>query len=282
MTTIYLLDRATQLVSEEIPPAKKALIWLYKESKIGKCVCFLLARSSFLSWLYAQFQNLSISKASIMPFIEKYRINTEEFLENPHTFSNFSKFFERHLKPEARPIGPGFISPADGRLEIVNPSHFDVKGDTFDLDKLVKDRNVADRFRDGHIVKIRLAPDDYHRLHAPLDGIVQKITNLSGVLYSVSPIALRENIKILHENKRTLIDFGDYAMVLVGATFVGSIHLDIKEGNSVQKGDEIAYFSFGGSMCLLLLKKDFSLDKDLYFSGGEVRVKMGEQIANKS
>jgi phosphatidylserine decarboxylase len=68
-------------------------------------------------------------------------------------------------------------------------------------------------------------------------------------------------------------------MVLVGATFVGTIHLDVAEGDFVEKGQQIAKFSFGGSMCVLLLKKNFKLDEDLYFPKGEVLVKMGQSLA---
>jgi phosphatidylserine decarboxylase len=74
----------------------------------------------------------------------------------------------------------------------------------------------------------RLCPSDYHRFHFPVSGIPSEAKLVNGSLYSVSPIALRRNIRYLVMNKRviTLIEapeFGTVAMIEVGATNVGSI-----------------------------------------------------------
>ena len=52
-------------------------------------------------------------------------------------------------------------------------------------------------------------------------------------------------------------------MIEVGATCVGTIHQTWKE-NSVSKGEEKGYFSFGGScMVLLFEKRRIVFDEDL-------------------
>ena len=45
-------------------------------------------------------------------------------------------------------------------------------------------------------------------------------------------------------------------MIPVGATSVGSIHITAKEGREYKKGEELGYFSFGGSMVITLFQKD--------------------------
>ncbi|MFZ4673805.1 MAG: phosphatidylserine decarboxylase, partial [Chlamydiia bacterium] len=109
---------------------------------------------------------------------------------------------------------------------------------------------------------------------------ILSVKKMNGPLFSVSPIALKQNLSILHENKRVLLEFETYAMVLVGATFVGTIHLKVKEGDEVKKGDELGHFSFGGSMCVLLLKEGVVVEEDLDFPEGEVLIKMGQPIAS--
>jgi len=282
MTTIHLLKRDTRQEVEEDPPAKGILIWLYKDNLISKVARFLLANVPILGWVYASFQKSPLSKKTIHPFIQKYGVAVEEFLHPPESFKNFSEFFERALKPEVRPIQNFeniLVSPADGRVKEVNRDHFEVKGRQFSIEKLIKDPLLVEKFKEGKILTIRLAPQDYHRLHAPLAGKVLSVRKLNGPLFSVSPLAIRKNMAILHENKRVLVEFENFAMVLVGATFVGTIHLDVAEGDFVEKGQQIAKFSFGGSMCVLLLKKNFKLDEDLYYPKGEVLVKMGQSLA---
>ena len=47
-------------------------------------------------------------------------------------------------------------------------------------------------------------------------------------------------------------DFGNVMVVCVGATIVGSILHTADVGASVEKGDELGYFAFGGSTLLTL------------------------------
>jgi len=68
---------------------------------------------------------------------------------------------------------------------------------------------------------------------------------------------------------------------------VGSIQLTGAQevGNHVQKGDELGYFAYGGSTCILLFKKGaMAFDKDLIENskkGVETLVKMGERIGER-
>ena len=82
---------------------------------------------------------------------------------------------------------------------------------------------------------------------------------INGPLFSVSPIALRQNLNYLWQNKRTctVIENSDLGKVLVleiGATCVGSIHQTYQPSKTVNKGDEKGYFAFGGSSTITLFQ----------------------------
>lgn len=87
----------------------------------------------------------------------------------------------------------------------------------------------------------RLAPQDYHRFHSPVDGTVGTFRNFdTNTYYTVNPIAIRQNVDVYTENKRTTVvlkntPFGDVLYVAVGATMVGSIQFTAKEGQHVKK-----------------------------------------------
>ena len=52
----------------------------------------------------------------------------------------------------------------------------------------------------------RLAPQDYHRFHAPVDGVVGKIRPVAGTYYTVNPMAIRDrDIDVFTDNKRVVM-----------------------------------------------------------------------------
>ncbi|MFP3366987.1 phosphatidylserine decarboxylase, partial [Pseudoalteromonas sp. SIMBA_148] len=58
-----------------------------------------------------------VKNTFIERFIKAYGVNMNEALEeNPRAYACFNDFFTRALKADARPIGEGLVSPADGVL----------------------------------------------------------------------------------------------------------------------------------------------------------------------
>ena len=117
----------------------------------------------------------------------------------------------------------------------------------------------ASTFSNGTLAIFRLAPQDYHRFHAPLGGTVLGITDIPGCYYTVNPIAIHsEFANVFTENRRAVLwletpAFGVAAFVAVGATLVGSILWSVAPGDRVRKGDELGCFAFGGSTCVLIV-----------------------------
>lgn len=146
---------------------------------------------------------------------------------------------------------------------------------------------LAKRFAGGSMLISRLCPSDYHRFHFPVGGTPSETWLLNGWLYSVSPIALRRNLRYLIENKRmlTLVEsptFGTVAQIEVGATNVGTIRQFFESGRPVQKGEEKGLFAFGGSCVITLFERGrITFDADLVESSArqiEVYARMGERL----
>lgn len=133
----------------------------------------------------------------------------------------------------------------------------------------------------------RLAPDDYHRFHSPVAGVVRSVRLLGRELFSVKAIAVRSHVNVLCENKRAVLaleaaEAGLVWLVAVGACQVGSIQLGVTAGEAVAKGQELGWFQYGGSSVVLVFDTQrVRLDSDLVENsalGRETLVRMGTSL----
>jgi len=261
---------------------------------VGLLSVWLFAKRSLFSWYYGRKMNDRKSDMLIFKFIADYDVNAQEFAKSAFEFKTFNEFFHRALKPESRPISPGddvAVFPADGRHlafpDVDKADGFYVKGAKFTLADLLGDPELAARFAGGSMLISRLCPSDYHRFHFPVSGIPGEPRLMRGSLYSVNPIALRQNIRYLVRNKRfvTLIEstvFGTVVMLEVGATNVGSIVEGFVYGRPVAKGDEKGMFAFGGSCVISLFARNrIVFDPDIVEESSkfiEVYARMGDRL----
>ncbi|KAF9145634.1 hypothetical protein BGX30_007758 [Mortierella sp. GBA39] len=248
------------------------------------------------------------SVSHIEPFIKTYKLDLTELLEeNVANYGTFNEFFYRKLKPEARPIDskddPTVItSAADCRLAVFDSistaQEFWIKGQKFTLPTFLQDPELAAEFDQSSIAIFRLAPQDYHRFHSPVKATVSRDrepVKVGGTYFTVNPMAVNENLDVFTENVRvvSVLDldgvggneaFDRCVFVSIGALLVGSIELTGGKvpGTKLEKGDELGYFAYGGSTCILLFKKGtVQFDQDLIESskkGVETLVRMGEHI----
>lgn len=268
------------------------LKWAYG-NPLGAISLHSFVKRPFFSRWYGQRMNHPNSKAKIQPFIKDYNMDVSEFAEAPESFTNFNEFFYRTLKPTARPINTADVTfPADGRhLGFQNASDISgvfLKGQQWDLAALIGDPILAERYLQGSLVLSRLCPVDYHRFHFPCQGIPEETQVINGPLFSVSPIALRQQLSYLWQNKRTLTKLkteklGTVLLLEIGATCVGSINQTFQAHNPIQKGTEKGYFAFGGSSTITIFEPNkVALASDLlkYSSQQtELYAKMGDYMA---
>ena len=205
---IRYYDRYRQSVETEQVYGEKWLRWAY-ENPAGRLMVWLFARRVWFSKWYGWKMNKRVSALRIIPFIAKYNVDVDEFTKSAFDYKTFNDFFYRALKPEVRPIAAGeqvAVFPADGRHlafpNVDTAEGFYVKGAKFTLAELLGDTALAEKFAGGAMLISRLCPVDYHRFHFPVGGTPGEPRLINGWLYSVSPVALRRNLRYLVENKR--------------------------------------------------------------------------------
>jgi phosphatidylserine decarboxylase len=296
MEKVEYFNRYTGQVETEQIYGEGFLRWVYG-NPIGKLSLEGLVKRALFSKWYGSRMDAPRSGSRVLPFIRKYALEAGEFAEAPESYRTFNEFFYRKLKPGARPIATDpnvAVFPADGRhlgfQNIQEAEGIFVKGAKFTLEKLCGRRELAERYERGSIVLSRLCPVDYHRYHFPVSGTPTKPTFINGALYSVSPLALKQNINYLTENKRayTEIDspeFGKVLMFEVGATCVGSFEYTFSPGVPMQKGSEKGYFKFGGSETITLFEPArIKLADDLIETsrlGRELYARMGDVMGRR-
>lgn len=176
-----------------------------------------------------------------------------------------------------------------------------MKGRHFTLRKLVRDPVLASALGPSPALAIfRLAPQDYHRFHAPTTGKLVHVKRIPGEYYTVNPQAVNERLDVFTANTREVLSLearvggpGDTsdddqrtviaAVVAIGALLVGSIGWDKKPGEWVEKGEGLGYFKYGGSTVVCVFPKGVSWDEDLLKNsedGLETLVRTGEKIGH--
>jgi len=269
--------------------------------QVERITLFLLPKytlTAFVGWLSRK----RFSRRFIPLYIRIYKINVAECERAPSQCANLLDFFCRTLKSDAREIHSGCISsPVDGTVSecglITKGTLVQAKGHTYALASLLGDEHTAMRFENGTYITIYLSPADYHRIHAPCDALLSSWRHIPGALFPVNPKGVRAIDGLFARNERlvTLMatEYGDIAMVKVGATIVGSIRTDygpeyesallrksraMTEGNLQStrlRGEEIGRFEFGSTVILLFTPE--TLLKVGVHSGDKVQ--LGQPIA---
>jgi len=242
------------------------------------------------------------SAADIPAFIQFHRLNVDELLLPIEEYKTFNEFFYRKLKPDARPVDkpgdPGrLVSAADCRMmtfeTVSEATRLWIKGREFSVARLLGDayRGQAEKYNGGALAIFRLAPQDYHRFHSPVDGTIGPMTYIAGEYYTVNPQAIRTSLDVYGENARKIVPidsptFGRVMAVCIGAMMVGTIRTTVREGEAVKRGEEFGYFAFGGSTIVLLFEKGtVEWDEDLLINGKaslETLVRVGMGIGRRA
>jgi len=222
-------------------------------------------------------------------------------------FESLQAFFIRELKEGARNLEGGshtIISPCDGFFGtsgvVKNDTCLQVKGKTYHLSALLGDQELAMLFDGGSYQTLYLAPQNYHRFHAPCDLKLIETAYLPGYLWPVNAKAVRNVDGLFCVNERIALFFETkldrkvrIALVAVGATMVGKIRVKFdktltsnekgalpkrryfgSKGHSFERGQEIGHFEFGSTIIMVIDKAGGSFDSKAVSS----EVRMGEKI----
>lgn len=284
---LMFVDRRTGALVEERVFGAEALTRIYGAGLRARLLQRLMPQP-VVSALYGRMQRTARSQRKIARFVQDLGIDAAEASRPLGDYRTLDDFFTRRLRDGARPIDAApdaLVSPADGRaLAFLGVDEaLPIKGRAVRLASLLGEPSPFER---AAVLIVRLAPADYHRFHAPCDGVLSAPRELGGLLHSVHPIALaagapsfenRRQVSRLHSER-----FGALFLVEVGALLVGEIERTRAPGQ-VAKGDELGMFHFGGSTVVVVVDgARLALDADLLENtarGLETRVRVGERVA---
>lgn len=194
-------------------------------------------------------------------FARRYGADLAEIAAPLAGFRSLAEFFRRPLREGARPIADApLVWPCDGRIVTVGPIRGgrveQVKGRDYALADLLGDDEFARRLDGGQQATIYLAPGDYHRVHAPFAGTVERVVALPGTLFPVNPPAVRCIDELFPRNSRHVFRCATAngtpaAVVMVGAYNVGATRVTVAAG-TVHAGQELGQFGFGSTVVVAL------------------------------
>lgn len=248
----------------------------------------------------AWFKNLFINT-----FVHLFRVNMDEAeRSDPQGYDCFNDFFTRALKPGARPLADPthrLISPCDGTISqlgrLDGSSIIQAKGIIYSAAALLGSKEWASHFDDGQFVTIYLAPNDYHRVHMPLDGRLIGENRIPGRLFSVSAATTLSVPGLFTRNERMAALFetehGPVAVVMVAALMVAGIETpwggpqdrrpgpDLRscrlDGPRLARGDELGRFHWGSTV-IVLTPPGFPGWRESLASGR--RIRLGQPLSD--
>lgn len=216
----------------------------------------------------------------IAKFAKAYRINLDEAEFSIDQYESLGEFFIRRLKPGARPLASTWaVHPADAVItqaaNMAEGKLIQAKGRTYSLENFTQDPHGAKKWHDGIFLTYYLCPTDYHRVHAPVTGIIKRVSHIPGKLWPVNSWSTTNIHELFSVNERVLVeietDRGPVGVMFVGATNVGQIILafdpdvignqmdsavkyDKTYNQPIQKGDELGAFRMGSTVVMLYAK----------------------------
>ncbi|WML30630.1 phosphatidylserine decarboxylase [Neobacillus sp. OS1-32] len=244
-----------------------------------------LTNGRWSSAILKKFTRSRISRVVVPSFAKVYHLNQAEMVKGLRDYPTLHDLFIRQLKKDARAIDQtmdSVVSPVDAVIEdfgrITETNEMIVKGKPYSIEEMLSDRDVVSKYLNGTYMILYLSPSHYHRIHSPVDGIVTKQWTLGRKSYPVNKWGIKYGVRTLAKNYRVITEVktsaGHVAIVKVGAMFVNSIETTFR-GTELQKGEEIAYFSFGSTVVLLFEPGIFQVDPSIRTPK---EIKVGEKM----
>ena len=252
----------------------------------------------FMGW-FSKLENPLIRRLSIglwRAFVDDLRL----FEAKKTSFRSLHDCFIRELKPGARPLddNAALVSPCDAIVgefgDLDGICALQAKGFPYALDELLGDAELAERYRGGRYVTLRLKSSMYHRFHAPCEGSVGSVSYISGDTWNVNPIALKVVERLFCRNERIVVPLTPATgepvlLVAVAAILVASLRLkglpeplnlqyrgpnELAVDQHFARGAEMGYFEHGSTIVLIT-------DRTLQFCDDIVTgklIRMGEAL----
>ncbi len=253
-----------------------------------------------LSWCVYKLSRVTIpfiKNIFIELFIKKYNIDLSEYRKGKkEDYLSFNDFFTREIKPEFRLIESSYktiVSPVDGTLielgEINEDRIIQIKDSHFSLTKLLNNnQELAIKYLNGYFVTLYLAPENYHRVHMPLDGTLVNSEHVPGKCFAVHQESIEKIPDLYIKNQRLINSFENqlspFVLILVAALNVSSIttvwkseDLQAEKPLTLPKGEQMGQFNLGSTVILLVPKESQLIWSETIEIGAHVKV--GQVVA---
>ena len=246
--------------------------------------------------------NTVVKNIAIQALKAKYGIDLSVAQQtNALKYKSFNEFFTRALKDGVREVDAStdaIVCPADGAISQIGTVKagdiFQAKGQSFSVEKLIGDPQLAKPFINGQFATVYLSPKDYHRVHMPFAGTLTETLYIPGELFSVNQTTAENVSGLFARNERMVCLFdtelGRMAVVLVGAMIVAGIETvatgKVKPTGRVElqhhqlqldKGAELGRF-YLGSTVVVLFEQDKMVWEEQFTANSAVV--MGERLGH--
>jgi len=220
------------------------------------------------------------AEITIRVFAKIYNISLDEAEKPVSGYPSLGEFFVRRLKPGVRPVAAtaAAIHPADSQISQSGRIHsgklVQAKGKDYSVQDLLANSEALATYQNGLFITYYLCPTDYHRVHAPVSGMITKVTHIPGELWPVNKWSVENIHDLMSVNERIVVeiasDYGPVSVVFVGATNVGQIELSFDpsfRGNqlnmsktrtvhyktpiAIEKGAELGMFRMGSTIIMV-------------------------------
>lgn len=241
-------------------------------------------------WLSSTDSAKSISEWMQYKGTKDHPFNIDEYIVPPGGFKSFNQFFLRELKPDTRPMctcddAGVIVAPCDGGVfyltrGVLEGESYSLPGksqDTFQIEQAIPGYGGA--FLGGPMLDILLWFTDYHHFRAPVSGtIIHQGVYEGSYNYDFdnydpndpyAPALPADSDRVgwyqsLGKHKRYVWifrteDLGLVAMMAIGFWGVGSIINEVAEGATLNKGDRMGHFGYGGSSIVLAFEPNLDL-----------------------
>ena len=260
------------------------------------------AVTRFMGW-YSRIDSPLLTRLSIAVWRLFTELDLSEAAET--RYRSLHACFTRALKPGMRPIDPDpavICSPSDAIVGACGPVQgtevIQAKGFPYQVADLLGSEELAERYRDGSYVTLRLTSAMYHRFHAPDDCVVDRVTYISGDTWNVNPVALKRVERLFCKNERAVIearlsaDDTPLLLVPVAAILVASIrlhwldvllHLRYRGPNVIpcaarfRRGEEMGWFEHGSTI-IVFAPKGHALCEGI---AEGMRIRMGQGLLRR-
>lgn len=191
-------------------------------------------------------------------------------------FQSFNDFFHREILPICRPVdgihnSRVVASANDGNVyriarDVQMEDRFWLKNQSYSLIDMFNDSKYVNRFTGGDVVQTFLNGNDYHRWRAPISGTVVAAEVVPGFMFSElrsegfdASAGTNSQVYQANVNTRGLVFIksddpllGMVCIIPIGITEISSVDIRVKVGQRIERGEELGWFSYGGSsMCLV-------------------------------